>query len=109
MLVLIIFINVIQVELTTTNKSTEKKSDMGLITIKTHSESRPFSIRGVVDATTERQLSVDDAIRAGILDQKRGVYKNSLTKREMSIRDALDSKLLIVEFEHYDELQNGNG
>lgn len=90
----------IKVEFTRTNKSVEKKSDIGLITIKTYKESRPFNVKAVVDAKTERQMPVEEAIRAGIMDQKRGIYINKNTKEELSLSDALDSGLLIVEFEN---------
>ena len=35
----------IKVEITTTKKSEEKRRDMGLITIKTYKESRPFTVK----------------------------------------------------------------
>lgn len=57
-------------------------------------------LQGVVDATTDRQLSVDEAIKAGILDQKRSIYVNKNTGEDMSLADALDSGLLIVEFDN---------
>ena len=60
-------------EFTTTRKSAEKKRDVGLITIKTQRESRPYTVHGVIDAKTEKQLSVDEAIEKGILNQTKGV------------------------------------
>jgi hypothetical protein len=99
----------IKVEFTKTKKSAEKKSDLGLITIKTYGEPRPFNIKGVVDAKTEKRMTVEEAIKAGILDQKRGVYKNLITMQEMSMTDALDSGLLIVEFENDDPHNHHNG
>lgn len=89
----------IKVEMTTTKKSEEKRQDIGLITIRIAKESRPYTIKGVVDAKTERQMSVDEATRSGILDQKKGVYRNLNTKEELGLGDALDSGLLVVEFE----------
>lgn len=89
----------IKVEMTTTKKSAEKRRDIGLITIRIAKESRPYTIKGVVDAKTERQMSVDEATRNGILDQKKGVYRNLNTKEELGLGDALDSGLLVVEFE----------
>ena len=46
---------------------------MGLITIKTQKESRPYTVKAVVDALSEKQLSVDVAIDRGILNQTSGV------------------------------------
>jgi len=96
-----------QVEVTTTKKSAERRKDVGLITIKTVTESRPFVIQTVIDARTEKRLSVADAATAGILDQQRGFYRNSITDEQLSLADALDSGLLEVEFEQ--DLANGNG
>jgi hypothetical protein len=95
----------IKVELTTVKKSEEKRRDIGLITIKSYKESRPFTVKSVVDAMSEKQLSVDEAIRAKILDLKRGIYINKTTNEELTLADALDSGLLIVEFET--EVTNG--
>ena len=93
----------------TTKKSAEKRSDLGLITIRTQIEARPFTVKGVVDAKTEKHLTVEEAIRAGIMDQKRGIYRNMVTRQELSMADALESGLLIVEFENEEPAQNGNG
>ena len=90
---------VLQVEFTTTKKSAERRHEVGLITLKTHKESRPYTVKAVVDAKTDEHLSVDAAIARGILDQGNGVYNNPTDGSEMSLADALDSGLLIVEFD----------
>ena len=95
-----------QVEVTTTKKTEERRKDVGIITIKTVTESRPYVIQTVIDAKTEKRLSVEDAVKSKILDQQRGVYVNSNTEEELTLADALDSGLLEVEFE--EELNNGN-
>ncbi len=89
----------IAVEFTSTKKSLEKRSDVGLITIRTHRESRPYTVKAVLDAESDEQLTVDQAIANGILDQANGIYKNKRDKMDMSLADALDSGLLIVEFD----------
>jgi len=96
----------VQVEVTTTKKTEERRKDVGIITIKTVTESRPYVIQTVIDAKTEKRLSVEEAVKSKILDQKRGVYVNSNTDEELTLADALDSGLLEVEFE--EELNNGN-
>jgi len=93
---------VLKVELTTVKKSEEKRSDTCLVTIKTYKESRPFTVKAVVDVNSDRQLSVQEAQSAGILDQAKGVYVNKLTGDRLSLADALDSGLLIVEFDQSD-------
>lgn len=89
----------IKVEFTTTKKSKEKTRDVGLITIKTYKETRPYTVKGVVDARTDRKLSIDDAVERGILDLKVGTCKNTDTGAMLSLADALDSGLLMVEFD----------
>jgi len=98
----------IKVELTTVKKSAEKRSDVCLVTIKTYKESRPFTVKAVVDANSDRQMSVQEAQATGILDQAKGVYINKSTGDRLSLADALDSGLLIVEFDQSDA-KNGNG
>ena len=57
-------------------------------------------VQGVVDFETDRQLSVDEAVKAGILHQSRNVYVNKATGEEMTLTDAVDSGLLIVEYDN---------
>ena len=94
--------------MTTTKKTEERRKDVGLITIKSFTESRPYVIQTVIDAKTERRLSVEEAVRAKILDQQRGVYVNSSTEQEMTLADALDSGLIEVEYEEQEDLANGD-
>ena len=94
-----VFISSIQVEYTTTKKTAEKRRDVGLITIKTQRESRPYTVKAVVDAKTERRLTVDEAIAAKILDQTNGTYYNGADEYTMSLADAIDSNLLLVEYD----------
>ena len=94
----------IKVVLTTSKKSEEKKSDLGLITIRTYREFRPFAVTSVIDAKTEREMTVDAAVKAGILDLKRSIYKNLNTLEELTLGDALDSGLLKVEFEEHQDV-----
>ena len=90
-------------------KGEERRKDLALITIKTITESRPYTIKAVVDAKTEKRLDVDEAVKAKILDQSRGIYVNSRTKEELTLGDALDSGLLEVEFEQEPEDNGNNG
>jgi len=94
------------VEVTTTKKTAERRKDIALITIKTVIESRPYVVRAVIDAKTEKRMDVDEAVKAKIFDQKRRIYVNSDTNEELTFADALDSGLLVVEFEK--EQANGN-
>ena len=89
----------IKVEFTSTKKTQEKRRDIGLITIRVLRESRPYTVKAVIDAKTNAQLTVDEAIERGVLDQKNGLYLNEQTGSEMTIGDALEQGLLIVEFD----------
>jgi hypothetical protein len=97
---------VFQVELVTVKKSEEKRNQTCLVTIKTYKEYRPFTLKAVVDSVTDRQMSVQEAQSLGILDQTRGVYHNKTTGDQLSLADALDSGLLVVE---YDVNNHANG
>lgn len=99
----------IKVESVAVKKSAEKRSDVGLITVRTQRESRPYAVKAVVDARTEEQLSVDEAIQKEILNQHNGTVINTLIQKSMSLSDAIDSGLLIVEFdEDYPETESEN-
>ena len=89
----------IKVEYTTTKKSKETRKDIGLITIKTHKETRPYTVKGVVDAKSDQQLNIDEAMEKGILDLKAGTCTNTDTGEVLSLADSLDSGLLVVEFD----------
>lgn len=96
----------IKVEFTTVKKSAEKRKDIGLITIKTCKETREFTVKAVIDHQTDKQLTVDEAARAGMIDMKRRVYIDKTANQELSFADALDSGILVVEFET-DQAANG--
>ena len=91
----------IKVEFSTTKKSAEKRHDIGLITITIEKESRPYTVQAVLDAATEdrERLTVDHAVAKGILDHQNGTYKNLSDDTVISLGEALDTGLLIVEFD----------
>ena len=89
----------IMVEFTQTKKTAETRRDIGLITIRTLSESRPYTVKQVIDAQTGEKLSVEEAIASGVLDKENGIVRNRATGGEMTVGDALSSGLLVVEFD----------
>ncbi|ESO10102.1 hypothetical protein HELRODRAFT_73191, partial [Helobdella robusta] len=95
----------IKVEKVDIKKSAEKVKDIGLITITVIKESRPYKLKGVIDTRNDQKLSVEEATKCGILDQKNSQYKDLVSGSVISLADALDSGLLIVEFQPI----NGNG
>ena len=65
----------IKVEFTTVRRTQEKKSSIGIITVKTIRESvRPYVIKCVKDTANDASLSQIEAAKAEILDEKRGSY-----------------------------------
>lgn len=95
----------IKVEVTVVKKTKEKKADMGLITIQTKLESKPYEVVAVVDSQTGHHLSVDQALEKGIIDLERELYVNSRTHSYMSLKAALDAKLIEVEFDEDSEFK----
>ena len=89
----------IKVEFTQTRKTEEKRSDVGLLTIKTQRESRPYSVTGILDSKAGKTLSVDEAIKARILDQKNGTVQDTLNKVEVGLSEALDQGFLQVVYD----------
>ena len=89
----------ILVEFVSAKRTQEKKQDIGLITLKTMKETRPYAVHTVVDAKTDQHMTVDEAIDKNILDQNKGVYIDRRNNSAMSLADAIDSGLLLVEFD----------
>ncbi|KAH3699002.1 hypothetical protein DPMN_073948, partial [Dreissena polymorpha] len=58
------------------------------------SETVTFSINSVIDPRTMEMMSYDDAIRYGVLDVSRGLYRNPLTGETTPINVALEKGLI---------------
>ncbi|XP_013405313.1 microtubule-actin cross-linking factor 1, isoforms 1/2/3/5 [Lingula anatina] len=89
----------IQVEFATAKRSKEKKKSIGVITIKTERQNKPYSIVGAVNPKTGAEISVAVALEQGLLNESRGVYVHPVTKQEMTLSDAIDAGLLLVKFD----------
>ncbi len=91
---------IIKVEFTSTKRTQEKKSSVGLITVKTSRENvRPYNIKSVRDTKAGKDVSREEAIKRGILDEARGFYKDNVTKKEMMIFDAIHQNLVDADYE----------
>lgn len=90
--------SLIKVEFTKRQVSQEKKNDFGFITIKSYMETRPYTIKLVVDPENRSQMNLDEAVKKGVIDQKKNVYRNPKTKSQMTFEEALEKNLLIVDF-----------
>ncbi|KAL5004143.1 hypothetical protein ScPMuIL_017599 [Solemya velum] len=64
----------------------------------TEEERSTFVIESLVDPRTNKEISVQEAIMAGILDQATGTYVNPQTGDSMPIYEAMNEHLIHVEF-----------
>ncbi|XP_041357695.1 uncharacterized protein LOC121374644 isoform X2 [Gigantopelta aegis] len=95
-------------ELVSTTKVKEEKQTFGLITITVTRETHPYTIKYVLDPSTEEKLAVSKAIDKGILDTNNGTYKTE-TGEIMAIADAISSGLIVVEYHTDEDGDGGNG
>ncbi|ESO82078.1 hypothetical protein LOTGIDRAFT_237159 [Lottia gigantea] len=67
-----------------------------------------FGITGVIDPRTGELVSVKEAIATGLLDLKRGIFRNPITGEEMSLLDAIKAGYIIADSSFFaDEDENG--
>ena len=89
----------IKVEFTSTRRSREKRSTIGIITVKTIKENiRPYRVLRVKDTGNDQWLPKEQAVRKNLLDEKHGVFISRKSGREMMIMTAVDRGLVEVEF-----------
>lgn len=89
----------IKVEQETTTKSKEETKAIGLITIKTKVDNRQYTISGVVDSVTGRQLTPDEAREKGILDEAHGHYIITSTGERIPLDNAVQGGWILVDYE----------
>ncbi|KAK6172103.1 hypothetical protein SNE40_018056 [Patella caerulea] len=58
---------------------------------------RIFGISGVIDPRTGELISVKEAIATGLIDLRRGIFRNPITGEEMSLLDAIKAGYLIAD------------
>ena len=61
-------------------------------------ETRPYTIKLVVNPENRSQMNLDEAVKKGVIDQKQNVYRDPKTKSQMTFEEALEKNLLIVDF-----------
>lgn len=89
----------IKVMFTTTKRTKEKKSSVGVITIKTiREQTRPYRVCSVVDTRTGRELNRDDAEDQHIIDEGRGTYTDRQTGSKILIAEAAQRGLVSIEY-----------
>lgn len=89
----------IKVSLSKMRRTTEKKSSIGIITVKTIRETtRPYTILSVKDTKTDEELTPDEATKRGILKEAEGLYLDGKTGEKRLITEAADAGLVKVEY-----------
>ena len=68
--------NLIEVSFASTKRGQEKRSTIGMITVKTVREHpRPYTVVSVTDTKTDRKLSQSEAVNNGVINEQRGTYR----------------------------------
>ena len=63
-----------------------------------------YSVIGIKDPKSKRNITVDEAISRGIFNLDSAVYKDDMTQEEFGIEDAIDRELVQVEVEEEETL-----
>ena len=56
-----------------------------------------YTLTGIVDPVSRKVISVAEALQKGILDQEKGEYRNQSSGETMSVSDAIDQGLVLIE------------
>lgn len=89
----------IRVMCSTTKRTPEKFSSIGIITVKTVRKlPRPCIIVSVKDNVTKEDLTQEEAHKRGILDDQHGCYTDRLTGKKLMIAEAVEKGLMAVDF-----------
>lgn len=85
-------------EKTTSRKLREDTSSFGIITLKhVTTPEKPFLIKTIVHPVSGRHLTLEQAIKEGVLDEETSVYRNPLTKVDLQLRTAINRNLVVIE------------
>lgn len=89
----------IRVMFSTTKRTPEKFSSIGIITVKTVRKlARPCVIVSVKDSVTKEDLTPEEAHKRSLLDDQQGSYVDRLTGRRLMIAEAVEKGLMTVDF-----------
>lgn len=82
-----------------TKRTQEKKSSIGIVTVKSIREnSRSYSILTVHDTKLEADVSQEQATELEILDERQGTFRDRKTGRKMLIMEAVELGLVKIEY-----------
>ncbi len=88
-------------------RSTTSASDEGPSSKLMMQRQVAYTLKSVIHPVTGKEISLDEAVKQGILDRERGEYRNLDTGEIMSLSEAIDRKLLNVEIGKPDEEEPG--
>jgi len=89
----------IKVMFSTTKRSQEKTSSIGIITVKTIRESvRPYKILSVKDPQSGADLTPEEAVKKGLLDDRHGSFYDRRAGKRLLVTEAADAGLIKIEF-----------
>jgi len=88
-----------QVTFTSTKREKEKTSSIGIITVKTTRDPvRSQSIVSVRNTQTGTDLTDQQAVNQGVLDQRREVFTDKKTGRRMTLTEATEAGLVKIDY-----------
>ena len=93
----------IKVDYVSTKRSEEKVSAVGLITVKTMEDNRPYHIDQVIDGRTGEKVDPEEAKARGILDLENDLYVIGFNNEELTVDMAIDGGWILVEYEDESE------
>ncbi|WAR10224.1 DYST-like protein, partial [Mya arenaria] len=81
----------------------------GFAPMKNKMKTVKYPVEGVIDPKTGEWVGVKEAITAGIIDPRTGLYTNPLTGEQMSILEAVQNGYLVADPALLDEITEENG
>ena len=89
----------IEVSFASTHRGQERKSTIGIITIKTRREKqRPYKIKSVTNTESGKKISYKEALNNMLIDQQQGTFKNIKRNTTMMITDAAKEGLVDLQY-----------
>jgi len=80
-------------------RSKEKKSSVGIITVKTtHDAVRPYTILSVKNPATGAEITANEAVSLGLLDERHEVYTDKRAGKRFQVPEAADAGLVKIKY-----------
>ena len=80
-------------------RTKEKKSSIGIITVKTIREvPRPYIVISVRDTNMGDDITQEEAVKRGIINEEGGTYTDRRTGKKMLIKEAADLGQIKLEY-----------